>query len=194
MISMSFGFPTRDTEHYQVLEKAIRNAHHAQILLFAAASNGGANHDRAYPARHDEVICIHSTDALGNRSTFSPTAKGNDDNFATIGEAIECAWPTNLPRPNSAAKSTVSKSGTSFATPVAVGIAAFLLEYTRLHLGEELAKMLKRNSAMKAVLRIIAHDRRNGYDYIAISNHPDSYFGRDKDLIKQEIRHAIQQS
>jgi len=97
--------------------------------------NSGANLDRAYPARHDEVICIHSVDANGNRSKFSPTASTSDDNFATIGEAVESTWPLGLC--DGQGQNYLYKSGTSFATPIAVGIAAFLLEYSKLHLSPE---------------------------------------------------------
>jgi hypothetical protein len=41
IISMSFGFP-KPAQDYEVLESAIRRAHQAHILMFAAASNGGA--------------------------------------------------------------------------------------------------------------------------------------------------------
>ena len=110
---------------------------------------------RAFPARHDEVICIHSTDTYGNRSNFSPTAQAGD-NFATIGEAVTSARPVHLCYSDTDSECTMSKCGTSFATPIVAGIAAFLLLYTRLHLGEEEVSMLKRSSAMKAILRTIA--------------------------------------
>ena len=198
IISMSFGFPDRDIDNYTMLEEAIQNAHRAHVLLFAAASNSGANLSRAYPARHEEVMCIHSTDANGNRSRFSPTAK-DGNNFATIGEAVESAWPSSLRSSKSNGSCTAFKSGTSFATPIAASIAAFLLLYARLHLEEKWATMLKRGSGMKAVLRKIAvkgggHQKRDGYDYIELSRYSDNLFGKQEDLIRNEIIDAIKQS
>jgi hypothetical protein len=195
---MSFGFPER-VEGYAKLENAIRSAYISSVLLFAAASNGGANLDRAYPARHQEVICIHSTDANGNRSKFSPTAITTDDNFATIGEAVESAWPMHLCNRETNKTFVAHKSGTSFATPVAAGIGAFLLQYSRLHLSEEEAKMLKRSSGMKAVLRRISKKRegskeRDDYDYIAPSRYSDNFFGKSESHIKDAIVDALKHS
>jgi subtilisin family serine protease len=198
IISMSFGFPER-VNGYTELENAILDAYRSSVLLFAAASNSGANLDRAYPARHQEVICIHSTDANGNRSTFSPTATNSDDNFATIGEAVESAWPIHLCNQEKRKTSVAHKSGTSFATPIAAGIGAFLLQYSRLHLSEEEAKMLKRSSGMKAVLRRISKKRegskeRDGYEYIAPSRYSDNFFGKSESHVKVAIVDALKNS
>ena len=196
---MSFGFPNKLVEGYKELEEAIRKAYDSDVLLFAAASNSGANLDRAYPARHQEVICIHSTDANGNRSKFSPTAITNDDNFATVGEAVESAWPEHLSDPKTTDTCVAYKSGTSFATPIAAGIAAFLLQYSRLHLSGKQAEMLRRSSGMKAVLKKIArtregHINRDGYDYIALSRCSDNLFGKHEDHIKSSIIDALENS
>ena len=192
---MSFGYPNRTIDGYSDLEQAIQNAYHARVLLFAAASSSGANLRRAFPARHDEVICIHSTDAYGNRSKFSPNAQIGDT-FATIGEAVTSAWPVHLCGPEASSMHTMPKSGTSIATPIAAGIAAFLLLYTRLHLGEDAVSMLKRSSAMKALLRKIAtkgveYEKRDGYDYVEISGSPDNLFGKEEAYIVGEIMDAL---
>lgn len=196
---MSFGFPTRNIDGYSELERAIENAYSKRILLFAAASNSGANLDRAYPARDQNVICIHSTDANGNRSKFSPTAISDNVNFATIGEAVESAWPVQLCDENLDTTYVKYKSGTSFATPIAAGIAAFLLQYAKLHLTKDHVYMLKRHSGMKAVLRKITKKseeskNRDGYHYIALSLYPDNLFGNDEAFIKYTIINALNQS
>jgi hypothetical protein len=184
---MTFVFPTCDIDGYGELERAIVDAYSKHVLLFAAASNSGANLDRAYPARDQNVICIHSTDANGNRSRFSPTAISDDINLATIGEAVESAWPVHLCDETTNPACVKYKSGTSYATPIAAGIAAFLLQYARLHLTDK-ADMLKRQSRMKAVLRKIAEKSqgsksRDDYHYLALSLFPDNLFGRDKEFI-----------
>ncbi|TQN65315.1 Subtilisin DY, partial [Colletotrichum shisoi] len=93
IISMSFGFPDRDIEGYVELENALQNAYANNVVLFAAASNSGGKLGRSFPAREPEVIAVHATDANGNRSHFSQTATDYDINLATVGEAVESAWP-----------------------------------------------------------------------------------------------------
>ncbi|KPM38858.1 hypothetical protein AK830_g7710 [Neonectria ditissima] len=187
IISMSFGYPTNQIDGYSDLEQAILYAHSKNVLLFAAASNSGANLDRAYPARDPHVICVHSTDSNGNRSNFSPTAIAHDLNIATVGEAVQSAWPVNLCDTRVNPDCVQLKSGTSYATPIAVGIAGFLLQYARLHL-EDQADMLKRQSRMEQMLQKIAQKTqqsisRDDYDYIAISKFSDNLFGKDKSFI-----------
>ncbi|KAI0101217.1 pfs domain-containing protein [Daldinia grandis] len=191
IISMSFGFPTCDIDGYDELELAIMNAYSKHVLLFAAASNSGGQRGRAYPARDQNVICINSTDANGNRSGFSPTAVPDDINLATVGEAVESAWPVHLCDDVSNPSCIKYKSGTSYATPIAVGVAAFILQYARLHLPQK-ADMLKRQKHMKAVLRRVAekgpsYKARDGYHFIDISLYADSLFGKDTRFIDLTI-------
>ncbi|KUL84150.1 hypothetical protein ZTR_07186 [Talaromyces verruculosus] len=199
IISMSFGFPTREIEDYDKLEAAIHRAYSNHALLFAAASNSGANLDRAYPARDENVICIHSTDANGNRSPFSPTALADALNLATVGEAVESSWPLRLCQPNNNINSigTKHKSGTSFATPIAVSIAAFLLQYVRLHI-PDYAHMLKRQSRMKTVLKKISEKTqesrsRDDYHYVALSRYSDNLFGKEREFINYTLRDLLSQ-
>ncbi|UNI23183.1 hypothetical protein JDV02_009017 [Purpureocillium takamizusanense] len=187
IISMSFGYPTNQIDGYNELESALLYAHSKNVLMFAAASNSGANLDRAYPTRDSHVICIHSTDSKGNRSRFSPTALHCDVNLATIGEAVQSAWPVNLCDPSANPDCVQYKSGTSYATPIAVGIAAFLLQYARLHLPDQ-ADMLKRQSKMKEVLLRLAEKTqksisRDDYHYITLSLYSDNLFGKGRELI-----------
>jgi hypothetical protein len=196
---MSFGFPTREIEDYEKLEAAIHKAYSKHTLLFAAASNSGANLDRAYPARDENVICIHSTDANGNRSPFSPTALADALNLATVGEAVESSWPLRLCEGINHNNSirTKHKSGTSFATPIAVSIAAFLLQYVRLNI-PGYAHMLKRQSRMKTVLKKVSEKTqesrsRDGYHYVALSRYSDNLFGKDREFINYTLRDLLSQ-
>src|ERR1700753_3633546 len=93
---MSFGFPTKAIEGYDDLERAILEAHSNHVLLFAAASNDGRNKGISYPARDEHVFCIHATDSNVKESSFTPNPLQDAVNFATIGEAVESAWPTDL--------------------------------------------------------------------------------------------------
>jgi hypothetical protein len=190
VISMSFGFPTSEVDGYTELERSIRTAYSMNVLLFAAASNSGANQGRAYPARDQNVICIHSTNVNGSRSHFSPTAMSDRDNIATVGEAVESAWPMHL-RENS--NGLITKSGTSYATPIAAGMAVFLLQYARIHL-PGYADRMKRQSSMKAVLRKISDNSRDGYQYVAMNLYSDNLFGKDEAFINHTLRDIITHS
>lgn len=186
---MSFGFPSREVDGYDLLSRSIRRAVNKDVLLFAAASNNGANTKRAYPARHPDVICIHSTNANGAPSDFNPIPL-QGDNLATVGEAIESAWPVHLCDREMNKLCVARKSGTSFATPIASGVASFLLQYARAKLLPEEAALLKQCHFMKAVLKAVSV-RSQGYDYIAPSLHPDNVFGKREASLKARIRDAM---
>ncbi|KAL6690548.1 peptidase S8/S53 domain-containing protein [Trichoderma pleuroticola] len=197
IISLSFGWPSTKFEGYVELEDAIDRAHGKKILIFAAASNSGGKLGRAYPASSSQVICLHSTDTLGTPSGFSPTAETDNLNFATVGESIESAWPmllcNDLESPQRYVK---SRSGTSYATPIMAGIAAFLLQYARLHLPERAASALKRKENMEALLKRCArrgpnYAPRGNYYYVELSLHQHNLFGRELDQIHDEILETL---
>ncbi|OBT80206.1 hypothetical protein VF21_00560 [Pseudogymnoascus sp. 05NY08] len=117
IISMSFGFDGL-TDELGCIDEAISHTH-KKAVLFAAARNSGVLKRIAYPAILDDVICIYSTDGLGKPSDFNPPSKQHN-NFGTIGESLLSSWPRSEPR---------YMSGTSFATPIAAGIAAVTMDY-----------------------------------------------------------------
>jgi len=112
--------------------------------------------------------------------------------LATVGEVVESAWPVHLCDERTNPTFVKYKSGTSYATPIAVGIAAFLLQYAKMHLEENQLLKLKRLSRMKAVLRKITQKsqesrRRDDYDYIALSLYSDNLFGKAEGFIKTRL-------
>jgi hypothetical protein len=115
---MSFGFPAL-TKELECIQKAIRYAHSQNVVMFAAARNNGGMKKIAYPANQEEVICINSTDGEGNPSHFNPSAE-KGKNFSILGEEVTSSWPRGPPKP---------MTGTSFATPIAAGIAAIVMDY-----------------------------------------------------------------
>lgn len=172
---MSFGI----REYNEPMKTAISNALHCDTLLFAAASNDGANFGRAFPAKYPSVFCIHSTDGNGNPSAFNPTADDKDVNFSLLGEQVSSHWPTGKNGHNEPVK---AMSGTSVATPIAAGLAAAILSFVRQqerHIapgGElPLGPRLKNVQLMNEVLKSMVKQRRGaGYDYIT----PHSLFDR----------------
>lgn len=191
IISMSFGWPSEKFDGFELVESAIDAAYSAKVLMFAAGSNSGGKKGRAYPASSPHVICVHSTNTYGSASDFSPTAELNAVNLATVGESVQSAWP-------SAPEGIASRSGTSYATPIMAGMAAFLLQYARIHLSETVAKSLKRRNKMEALLQRVAtraHQRgdrqRDDYFYVQLSPQKHNLFGQSVDYINQEIEIAI---
>ncbi|ROW15178.1 hypothetical protein VPNG_03034 [Cytospora leucostoma] len=139
IIVMSFGFADEDEGIYQ----AIKHAAHKDVLMFAAASNAGKNEGVAWPARDAHVICVHSGDEFGNPSAFTPETQENMK-IMVLGESVLSAWP-HEPSPNN----FKTLSGTSCAAPIAAGIAAVMLDYSRGFLSENEWKAFRRLGSMR---------------------------------------------
>ncbi|RSM12539.1 hypothetical protein CEP52_002365 [Fusarium oligoseptatum] len=195
IISMSFGWPSSDFDGYNALEAAIDKAISRKVLMFAAAANSGGRLGRAYPASSSQVICVHSTNTNGSASDFSPTAEPNAINIATVGESVQSAWPMLLCQ-NTNAECLMSRSGTSYATPIVAGMAAFLLQFARLHLSEGEALAVKRREKMEALLRRCAmrgpsYQPRNGYFFVHLSLDNHNMFGEELEWVSHEISKAL---
>jgi hypothetical protein len=156
IVTISFGLGNCDIPQ---IRREIDNLVGKRKLIFAAASNGGGNGTRAYPARNDGVFAIHATKGLGERSRLSPPRlKGSAfDNFATLGEAIDSRWKD----------SDITISGTSFATPVAAAIAANVLEFSRRALiaNDDHPEFFDSYQGMGTLFRCLK-DKVDGYDYL----------------------------
>ncbi|KAL6399874.1 hypothetical protein AUP68_17283 [Ilyonectria robusta] len=124
IIVMSFGFE----EEEETLSESINYAAHNNVLMFAAASNDGKNRPDgvAWPARDMNVICVHSAEGYGTPSTFTPSPRDNQK-IMVLGECVRSAWPQHLKSPGD----HKHMSGTSCAAPIAAGIAAILLDYSK---------------------------------------------------------------
>lgn len=121
IINMSFGFKKASLN----LEKALERARSGRVLVFAAMANEGMYEGAAWPAREStDAIGIHSCKEDGKTSSeFTPMPVADNKNFMVVGEGI-------------AAHRTMRKGGgfcyargTSFATPVAVSMAADILAF-----------------------------------------------------------------
>jgi hypothetical protein len=122
------------------------------MLIFAAAGNWGLNYPRAFPSNAKGVFCIFASDGNGYRENINPSDEG-DNSFSTLGIGIESSWQG----------SSKIVSGTSFATPVAVGMAANVLDFARSHmrLGKSRSRKLASYQGMRAVLRLMTPEGRS---------------------------------
>jgi len=160
IISLSLGIDGVDED----MDKAINEVTNPPDgsnpkLIFAAASNNkGGNSRRAYPASRSGVICVHASDGRGGgTSDLNPTREEYDGNFATLGIDILFKWgPQKL-----------LKSGTSFATPIAAGIAANVMEYARHHMELSARNMVDLYSpkGMEDIFHLMKQSRED-YGYI----------------------------
>lgn len=130
--------------------------------MFAATSNDGANKDVAFPAStHEIVIGVNSADTWGNKSDFTPTILPRSENFSILGEAVESSWPRHLKQ-----GSRQSRSGTSYATPIAAGTAANMIFYTRMKVQNQVrVKSVETCQGMKKLFLSMASPI-GGYNYL----------------------------
>jgi hypothetical protein len=167
IINMSFGFDNDDLK----VDEALGLARSKKILIFAAMANEGIYKKAAWPARvSDDAIGIHSCVDMGKiSSSFTPMLVERDSNFMVVGEGIIAHWP------NAKGGGFHPVEGTSFATPVAVSMAALILAFanqTRCRkLREESKKKVRvealgLNWGMRRVLEAISEKSTDGYLWI----------------------------
>lgn len=112
--------------------EAVRYAQNKGCLVIAAAGNDAVNVASAWPASYEGVISVGSVDSLGEKSYFSNYGESLD--VAAPGSDIISTIPKTIALQQAAQGETVygndedgyyiSWSGTSMATPHAVGVAA----------------------------------------------------------------------
>lgn len=177
---MSFGFHSPQPK----IQKAIKQAAFDNILMFAAASNQGMLAKPTFPANDASVFCIYATDGVGNSYTWNARTEPRSMNFSTPGIALKSSWLEDDKG------FEVRRSGTSFATPVAVAIAACILEFcVQQSMAHENFTQLKTLSGMRRVLRGMSVDCK-GLDCIC----PSELFRKDcvdKSEILRDIEKAM---
>lgn len=109
------------------IERALMYAESKEVAVFCAAGNSGINHDVNFPARYEQSVSIGAINRELNLCEFSCTGESLD--FLAPGQDIISSVPGN---------NYASMSGTSMATPFAVGCAALYLSYQRKILDKKL--------------------------------------------------------
>jgi subtilisin family serine protease len=181
IICLPFGFP-RLVKELQCIQDAIAYACSKKIILMAAAANSGGLHNVAYPGNQDEVICVNSTDGEGNSSHFNPSPEGTNA-ISALGEAVPSQW-YDLEHPFIP---VARKTGTSFAVPVAAGIAAIVLDYIdkrQISWDENkkyLASKIRTRKGMLAVMQTHLSVARQGFWFLR----PWDLFEKDFEMIDQ---------
>lgn len=129
IINMSFG----TLVHSQALADTIKKAADAEILMIAAAGNGGEASESTveYPAAYPEVMGIGSTDQKMQVSSFS--ARGEEIDLVAPGENIPVAMPWGFYGLN---------SGTSYAAPHVTAVAALLWAQNKDKTAEQIRDIL----------------------------------------------------
>ncbi|KAF4554640.1 Hypothetical protein D9617_4g003950 [Elsinoe fawcettii] len=124
---MSFGAQPGPTDHaWKKVNDAIHDAvglRKGRILFFAAAGNDGhAQGDIMFPAQNHHVIPVFGTDVTGAYlETLNPAIEPDGPAiFGTLAHEVPCAGLE--------AVGEQIKTGTSYSTAIAAGLAASLLE------------------------------------------------------------------
>jgi hypothetical protein len=185
MISLSFGYdsPSVPDNIWLQIDECLKK----DIMIFASASNDAGEGARTYPGKYEGVICVHSATAKGNRAKNNPSPYSESekaDNFITVGDSIKAAWPS---KSAAEAGGQEYKSGTSFATPVAVSIAAFMISYVRKKLPEYPWRVKPWSpSGMTIIFRMMT-EKRDGYDWVSPKRYL-RYASKDEILVDLKRR------
>lgn len=184
ILVMSFGWDEHvASSRYPLFHQALEdnNMPNSTGIIFTAASNGGANYLRTYPASRGSVFAIHATDYNGDAPTpnFNPTRLSGSMNYSTIGHQV----------PGDSDLVNLRVSGASFAAPVAAGIAAAIIQFFRQQQnGTRWYDYLRTYDGMSKVFKTMAV-RRGDYDYLDWANffHP----AKQAEEIHRQIMDAL---
>lgn len=125
---MSFGFDEYDPE----IKDALGRAETKQAVVFAAIANDGNHKKAAWPGRDPQyAIGIHSINDWGTVPSPFNSPEVPSPRLMVVGENLASHWPT------AKGGGLRTGSGTSFATPVAVALAALILAFVNQDISED---------------------------------------------------------
>lgn len=122
IIVIPFSLSTTEPTVLGTINEAINKAYQKDVIMLAA----NQSHGRNFPASLSQVLSISSVDGYGMSSTFNSTLEEDENSFSILGEAIGLSWAGDL---NAGGRSR--KSGASFATAIAAGVAASVIQFGR---------------------------------------------------------------
>jgi hypothetical protein len=155
IISISFGWKYEKPDVAEQIDRARQSG----ILIFASPSNDGEfTPDHVlYPASDPSVYSIYSCCGSGRSSDFNPRFTTDGDTFLFPGEDLTIldVWDIE------------PQTGISFATPIAAGTAALVLETARLQVEDpsEIERRLKNYKGMSHVFRSMSSAPQDGGCY-----------------------------
>lgn len=169
IINMSFG-----TNHdSQELHNAIKRAERKNILIVAAAGNGG---DVCYPAAYHEVIAVGAV-----------TTEGEVSEESSIGEEVELVAPGEDIVTTGVYDGVTCVDGTSMAAPHVAGVAALLMSEKKEY-DAKFVRYLLQHSAND-----LEEGNRSGYGLVdaqyALNHYKEikkNYYNSKQESIKNE--------
>lgn len=129
IINMSFGTPA----YSKALEKAVKDAYDAGLLMVAAAGNDGDSVE--YPAAFPETMAVAATNPEAEMSAFSNS-----------GEELDVAAPGEKVRVASFFDGSQVTHGTSVAAPHVAGAASLLWEKDLTKSNEFIRRLIKESA------------------------------------------------
>ncbi|KAF4989034.1 hypothetical protein FGRMN_9406 [Fusarium graminum] len=152
IINMSFGWPY----NHHGIRKAIEFARQNGVHMFASTSNDGLlgpPNDILYPVRSDSVIAVDAADGHGEHARYAPSSSSQHSRGSRFS-----APGLGITSPNT----EKIWSGSSFACPIAAGVAALILEFARqspLSKSPDIQTYLKEMPAMLSMLRLASSEK-----------------------------------
>jgi hypothetical protein len=150
VINMSFGWQFDDDD----VEDALYAAQKAGVLLFASVGNFGAlsSLNILYPASSPHVIAVDAADGLGEPASFNSSTETGDikTRFTAPGQGMQGYNGSYV-------------NGTSYASPIAAGIAALVLEFAQQTplSGDTVIKYLRKTKGMVWIFNKMSMQKTN---------------------------------
>ena len=130
IISLSLGSPSPS----QTILGAIKRAHDAKVIVFAAAGNDGRSNDIDEPANSGQCVPVGALDSGLRLANFSDKGRALKDKGIVAGGVNVYS---------TVSRGYASYSGTSMATPGAAGQCALLIEAEIKFTGQQQTKSYK---------------------------------------------------